>query len=75
MTPDHSYPLTHVMPNGSNAIDWLGTASTAAKVASIFIERVRNESGMDPRGALDHAESDLLQALEELRTVRAEVER
>lgn len=72
---DHNYPLPHRMSNGASVMDWLGTASTSAKVASIYIERVRNESGNDPRGDLDRAEVALGQALDELREIRAEVER
>jgi hypothetical protein len=60
------------MPNGAKVSDWLGTAKTAAEVAVVYIERVRQSSGNDPIGDLDRAESSLVQALEELRTVRAE---
>jgi hypothetical protein len=60
------------MPNGAKVMDWLGTAKTAAEVAVASIERVRQESSNYPIADLDRAETELVQALEELRTVRAE---
>lgn len=68
----HTYPTWHVMPNGGTVSDWLGTARVAAEVAASSIERVRQASGNDPIADLDRAEASLVQALEELRTVRWE---
>jgi hypothetical protein len=62
--------LTRKVDNGASVSDWLGTAKTAAEVAVARIERVRQESTNDAAYELADAERQLVQALDELRTVR-----
>jgi hypothetical protein len=71
-----SVPLTRRMPNGATVADWLGTAGTAARVAALKIADVREyprDAHADRR--LAQAEKQLVQALDEVRAVRAEVQR
>jgi hypothetical protein len=72
--PHDRYPITHEMPNGASIADWLGTAKTAAKTAAFLLERVRSNVSTMPIETLDRAESSLVQALEELRAVRKQIE-
>jgi hypothetical protein len=69
-----SYAIHREMPNGARVSDWLGTAETAARVAASHLRDVR-AGNTYAVSALDVAESQLVQALEELRAVRSEVER
>ena len=68
------YPTARQMPNGATVADWLGTAKTAAEVAALLIDRVRNGANTMPVETLDRAERELEQALDELRAVRNEVQ-
>jgi hypothetical protein len=69
-----SYPTTRRLANGATVADWLGTARTAADVASLLIERVRQNSSTMPIASLQRAEDELEQAIRELRFVRESVE-
>jgi hypothetical protein len=69
-----TYPVTRKLANSASVADWLGTAGTAASVASFLIERVRGNITTTPVATLDKAEEQLLQALQEVRYVREEVE-
>lgn len=64
-------PLKATMPNGAVVSDWLGTAATAARVGAMHIEDVRKSQATNPLNRLIHAEGELMQALTELRTVKA----
>lgn len=66
-------PLMRRMPNGATVADWLGTARTAAACAARDLDYVRQGQTTDPAAVLERAEQYLMQALEELRAVRAEV--
>jgi hypothetical protein len=67
--------LARAMPNGASVADWLGTAKTAAEVAASRIETARcGQPHARSMACLDDAERYLLQALEELRAVRGQVD-
>lgn len=52
------------MDNGATVSDWLGTAATAAKVAGMYLEDVRNcVAGLDK---LLEARAQAVQAVEEI---------
>lgn len=68
------YPTTRKLANGATVADWLGTARVAAEVASTMLERVRLNTSTMPVQTLDRAERELVQALQELRFVREQVE-
>jgi hypothetical protein len=72
-----SYAIHREMPNGARVSDWLGTAATAASVAGRDLHHVRERRVIAGREleVLARAERSLVQALEELRAVRSEVER
>lgn len=65
--------MNHGMPNGASVRDWLGTAATAARVGALYIEDVRDGTTQYHLATLDNAETQLVQALDELRTVRLEL--
>lgn len=70
----NSYPVTRKLANGASVADWLGTAKTAADVASLLLERVRQNTSTMPVQTLDRVEAELTQALQEVRFVREQVE-
>lgn len=61
------------MPNGATVGDWLGTAAIAATQAGEQMERVRASSNAQPIIVLEQVEILLTQALNEIKTVRAEI--
>ncbi len=63
--------LNTQMYNGATVSDWLGTASTAAKVAANILDDVRDGKNTD---ALDSAKVALEQALDEINAVIATTE-
>ena len=67
--------LNHWMPNGASVADWLGTAATAARVAAMHLDAVRNGKSPASDAELALACVHLELARAEVVAVRAEVRR